>query len=97
MYCPSPVEQFAIQARLNFMLGPRDYDCWFLGFHCAVIQGKTARVFVRSEHVAAQVSLNYATHIAIAIESVLKRPIRSVNVLPRRFCGTQNWQGDLKE
>jgi hypothetical protein len=97
MYCPSPVEQLAIQARLNFMLGPRDYDCWFLGFQCATIQGNTARVLVRSQDSAAQVGLHYATHVAIAIESVLKRPIRSVNVLPRRFCGSQTEQGDLKE
>jgi hypothetical protein len=81
MYRPSPVEQLAIQARLNFILGPREYDTLFLNFECGEIHGTSVQVFARSEYNAKQIALNYPMHVAIAIESIVKRPIRSVNVL----------------
>jgi hypothetical protein len=84
-----PVEQLAIQARLNFMLGPREYDRLFVNFTCAEIRGLSAHVFARSEYCANQIALHYAAHVAIAIESIIRRPIRSVNVLPRNFSNSQ--------
>jgi hypothetical protein len=50
MYRPSPVEQLAIQARLNFILGPREYDRLFLNFECGEIHGTSVQVFARSEY-----------------------------------------------
>jgi len=85
MYLPTPVEQLAIQARLNFMLGPREYDRLFIDFVCGEIRGMSAR----SEYSANQIALHYAAHIAIAIESIVKRPIRSVKVLPRNYSNSQ--------
>jgi hypothetical protein len=83
MYRPSLVEQFAIQARLNFILGSREYDRLFLGFECGRIHQKSAEVFARSEHNANQIASDYSLHVAIAIESVIKRPVKSVRVLPK--------------
>jgi hypothetical protein len=85
MYRPSPVEQLAIQARLNFILGPREYDRLFLNFECGEMHGTSVQVFARNEYNANQIALNYPVHVAIAIECIIKRPIRSVDVraLPR--------------
>ncbi len=83
MYRPSSVEQLAIQARLNFILGPKEYDRLFLGFECADIHENSARVFARSEYNAVQIASNYSLHVAIAIESVIKRPVKTVMVLPK--------------
>lgn len=83
MYRPSPVEQLAIQARLNFILGSIEYDKLFLGFECGGIFENSAEVFARSEYHAIRIAFSYSLHVAIAIESVIKRPVKSVRVLPR--------------
>lgn len=89
MYLPTPVEQLAIQARLNFMLGPREYDRLFIDFFCGEIRSLSVQVFARSEYNASEIAQHYAAHVAIAIESIVKRPIRSVTVLPRNFSNSQ--------
>lgn len=90
MYRPTLIENLAIQARLNFILGAREYDSLFLGFECGHIQDKTVRVFARSEHNAHQIGSRYSAHVAIAVESVLKRPIKTVHVLPSYFSDSQS-------
>jgi hypothetical protein len=87
MYRLTSIENLAIQARLNFILGAREYDSLFIGFECGHIQGKTA--FARSEHNARQIGSRYSTHVAIAVESVIKRPIKAVHVLPKHFSDSQ--------
>jgi hypothetical protein len=87
MYLPTAVEQLAIQARLNFMLGPREYDRLFIDFVCGEIRGQSVQVFARSEHNADEIAQHYAAHVAI--ESIVKRPIRSVKVLPRNYSNSQ--------
>jgi hypothetical protein len=89
MYLPTPVEQLAIQARLNFILGPREYDRLFIDFVCGEIRGMAAQVFARSEYNANEIALHYAAHVAIAIESIVRRPIQSVKVLPRNYSNSQ--------
>ena len=85
--------RLAIQARLNFILGPSEYDRLFLGFECGNVHENSAQVFARSEFNAIQIASNYSVHVAIAIESVIKRPVKAVKVLPkadhRRFSGFQ--------
>jgi hypothetical protein len=89
MYRLTSIENLAIQARLNFILGAREYDRFFIGFECGHIHGKTAHVFARSEHNAHQIGSRYSTHVAIAIESIIKRPIKEVQVLPKHFSNSQ--------
>lgn len=43
MYLPTAIEQLAIQARLNFMLGPREYDKLFIDFACGEIRGTSVQ------------------------------------------------------
>ena len=80
---PSMPQQYAIQARLNFMLGAEIYDRLFPGFVCGPVLEGTVSVFVEDEHRASVIAAGYCWHVAAAVESVLKRAVRHVNVLPQ--------------
>ena len=82
---PTPVQQQAIQAKLNFMLGPEIYDKYFLGFVCSRVADKTVYVFVENEDIAGVIDAEYGWHIAVIVENILKTPVRFVSVLPRNF------------
>jgi hypothetical protein len=86
---PTPIQQLAIQAKLNFMLGPEIYDKFFLGFVCGRVDDKTAYVFVENEDTAGVIDADYSWHIAVIVESILKTPVRFVSVLPRNFSDRQ--------
>jgi hypothetical protein len=89
MYVLTATENLAVQARLNFILGRKLYDHLFLGFECGKVERETATVFVHSEYNAIEIALNYQVHVAIAIESIIKRPIRNVSVLPKHYSDSQ--------
>jgi hypothetical protein len=86
---PTPAQQQAIQAKLNFMLGPEIYDQLFTGFICSGVDNKTAYVFVENEHIAGVIDAEYGWHIAVIVENILDTPVRFVNVLPRNFSDRQ--------
>jgi hypothetical protein len=86
---PSKAQQQAIEARLNFALGAETYDRLFLGFVCGGVENDIVEVFVESEDTAAIVGAQYAWHLAVAVESVLKRPVKRVNVLPKSLSQTR--------
>jgi len=86
----SSEQNLAVQARLNFMLGSRLYDQLFLGFQCGELKDDVLRVFARSEYLALEIAAGYSLHVAIAVESVLKRPVKSVNVLPRGLLDSES-------
>jgi hypothetical protein len=80
---PSKAQQQAIEARLNFALGAETYDRLFLGFICGAVENEGVEVFVQNEDTAALVGAQYAWHLAVAVESVLKKPVKHVTVLPK--------------
>jgi hypothetical protein len=82
---PDSHQQLAIQARLNMLLGAKIYDDLFLGFECGVVFDHTAHVYVRNENKAAFIEAHYGWHVSVAVESILKLPIKAVQVLPRDF------------
>jgi hypothetical protein len=82
---PTTHQQLAIQARLNMLLGAKIYDELFLGFECGAVFEDIAHVYVDNERMAAQIEENYGWHVSVAIESILKLPIKAVQVLPRDF------------
>jgi hypothetical protein len=86
---PSKAQQQAIEARLNFALGAETYDRLFLGFVCGGVENDIVEVFVESEDAAAIVGTQYAWHLAVAVESVLKKPVKRVNVLPKSLSQTR--------
>ena len=79
----SKTQQQAIEARLNFALGAETYDRLFLGFICGGVENDIVEVFVQDEDTAAIVGTQYGWHVAVAVESVLKKPVKHVTVLPK--------------
>jgi hypothetical protein len=86
---PSKAQQQAIEARLNFALGAETYDRLFLGFSCGGVENEIVAVYVQNEDAAAIVGAEYSWHVAVAVESVLKKPVKGVNVLPKNFSQTR--------
>ena len=82
---PSKAQQQAIEAKLNFVLGAETYDRLFLGFTCGGVANETVDVFVQDEDAAATVGAQYGWHVAAAVASVLKKPVKRVNVLPKNL------------
>ncbi|MDB5616194.1 hypothetical protein [Tardiphaga sp.] len=82
---PTRDQQLAIQARLNMLLGAEIYDALFLGFECGVIFEDIAHVSVPTEDAAAAIDVQYPWQVAIAVESIIKLPIKSVHILPRNY------------
>ena len=86
---PSKAQQHAIEAKLNFALGAETYDRLFLGFICGGVENDIVVVFVQNEDTAAIVGTEYSWHVAVAVESVLKKPVKRVNVLPKNLSQTR--------
>jgi hypothetical protein len=86
---PSKAQQHAIEAKLNFALGAETYDRLFLGFVCGGVQNEIVEVFVQNEDTAAIVGTQYSWHVAVVVESVLKKPVKRVNVLPKNLSPTR--------
>jgi hypothetical protein len=82
---PTKSQQFAIEAKLNFMLGSEEYDRLFLGCVCGPLSDKRVKLFVDSEDKASAITTKYSWHVAVIIESVLRTQIESVNVLKKDF------------
>ena len=78
-------ENYAVQAKLNLMLGATEYDSFFLGFECGELVEDIVHVYTRSEYQAAKIETKYTSHVALAVQSIVGRPIKQVNVLPRDF------------
>jgi predicted RNase H-like nuclease (RuvC/YqgF family) len=77
-------EDFAIQAKLNFMLGAKTYDTYLQGFRCAELSGGVVIAYASSEYMAGVISAKYSTQIAVAVESVVRQTAAMVLVLPCR-------------
>ncbi|MGO4513295.1 DnaA N-terminal domain-containing protein [Bradyrhizobium sp. 2TAF36] len=77
----SETQNYAIQARLNFILGAKNYDAYFLGIQCAAMSESLVVVYVQSEFTAHAITERYSTTIAVAVESVIQEPVSKVTVL----------------
>ena len=86
---PTKFQQQAIEAKLNFMLGAEEYDRLFLGFVCGPLSDNVVSLFVETEDRASVITTEYSWHVAVIVESVLKTPVKSVNVLPKDFSNSQ--------
>jgi hypothetical protein len=86
---PSKAQQQAIEAKLNFALGAETYDRLFLGFVCGDVDNDTVDIFVQNEDTAAIVCIGYSWHVAVVVESVMKKSVKCVNVLPKNLSQTR--------
>lgn len=80
---PANVEQFAIEAKLNLILGAEVYDAVFQGFE--VLEGVDGelRGWSPSEHRAAVIEVQFSAIVAWIARAVLNQPVRRVNILMR--------------
>ena len=69
-----------MEAKLNYILGAEVFDQLFLGFECGSVVKETAHIFVESEEKAAIVESEYSWHVAIIVESIMKKRIKYVTV-----------------
>jgi hypothetical protein len=79
---PTRHEHHAIEAKLNMLLGASVYDELFIGFEVISIRRGVLDVHVSSRS-AAIIQRTYSLHVAIVVESVLKRAVKSVNLYAR--------------
>ncbi len=82
---PTEAQQLAIQARLNLMLGAKDYDGMFLGFVVEDVEDDMLYAVARSEYQANQIESLYGQQLAVAVESVIGRPIAQITIRARRL------------
>jgi len=76
-------EDFAIQAKVASILGPRIYDHLFASVSFAEIDEDVLFVYVDDAGKADQIEAKYSFEISAAAESVLRQRIEFVMVLPR--------------
>jgi hypothetical protein len=84
---PTDVQQLAIQARLSMQVGPKVFDSMFAGMEIAQLSQGELRVLVPSQHCANVIERNYPGTLAVIAESILKRPVKSVTVVPKNVRG----------
>jgi hypothetical protein len=88
MLVPTEAQQFAVQAKLNMALGKEVFDRLFLGMEIDGVSRGVMKIRVRSEPCALDIQTNHAGTIAVVAENVLRKPIKSVLVLPKTFRDT---------
>jgi hypothetical protein len=87
---PTEPQQLAVQARLNMLLGRTVFDKYFLGFEIRDVRDHTINVVVQGQVRAEAIEANYSLHVAIVAESILRHPIKFVNVLPKQCPSRQD-------
>jgi len=80
---PTKVEQFAIEAKLNLILGAEVYDRVFQGFEVLEVVDGELRGWSPSEHRAAVIDVQFSAILVWIAQTVLNQPVRRVNVLMR--------------
>jgi hypothetical protein len=80
---PTEIQQFAIQARLNFALGARVYDDIFAGFEILEIVGGELRGWATSEYRAAVIDIHFSDEVARIVQGVTRQPVRRTSFVLR--------------
>jgi hypothetical protein len=79
---PTLHEHLAIEAKLNMLLGAAIYDRLLIGFRVVSVKDGVLLVLVDPENPAA-INQKYSLHLAIIVESVLRRAVKSVVLNPK--------------
>ncbi|MGY4259104.1 hypothetical protein ACVI1L_006172 [Bradyrhizobium sp. USDA 4516] len=77
------IQNYAIQARMAFIVGAGTFDRVFAGIRFAEIDGHLLYVYARDESSAAEIEDNFALPIAIVASQIVGREINVVVVLPK--------------
>jgi hypothetical protein len=79
----SDVQNLAIQARMAFIVGAKNFDRLFAGIRFDEADGGLLYAYAKDEETAATIEDEYSLHIAIIASGVLKQEIDVVVVLPK--------------
>lgn len=80
---PTDIHQLAIQAKLNFALGPHVYDEVFAGFEVLEVVEDELRGWATSEHRAAVIDIHFSDELARIAQAVTGRPVRRTSFVLR--------------
>ena len=78
---PTLHQHLAIEAKLNMLLGAATYDRLLIGFRVVSVKDGVWLVLVDPENMTA-INRKYSMHLAIVVESVLRRAVKSVVLNP---------------
>ena len=70
------VEQFAIEAKLNLILGAEVYDRVFQGFDVLEVANGELRGWSPSQHRAAVIDVQFSAIVAWIARTVLNQPVQ---------------------
>lgn len=82
-YRPKEAEQMAVQAKLASRLGSREFLSLFADLQILDIKRGTLKVRVGSPVSARIIESIHGGLLAVVVESVVKKPVKSVNVVVR--------------
>lgn len=82
-YRPKEAEQMAVQAKLASRLGSHQFLTLFADLQVLDIKRGTLEVRVGSPASATVIEAAYGGLLAVIVESVVRKPVRSVSVLVR--------------
>ena len=80
---PTEIHQLAIQAKLNYALGPRIYDEVFAGFEVLEIVGDELRGWATSEYRAAVIDIHFSPELARIAQAVTGQRVRRTSFVLR--------------
>lgn len=79
------IQQQAIQARMNLIVGATTYDRLFLGITFDEVADDILYVFARTEELAAEIEESYALALSIVASQITGVSVEFVQVLPERL------------
>jgi hypothetical protein len=79
----SLIQDYAIQARLAFVIGATVFDRIFAGVKFAETDGPLLYVYAKDEQTAAEIEDDFSLLIADVASRILKREVELVVVLPK--------------
>jgi hypothetical protein len=79
----SLIQDYAIQARLAFVIGATVFDRVFAGVKFAETDGPLLYVYAKDEQTAAEIEDDFSLLIADVASGILKREVELVVVLPK--------------
>jgi hypothetical protein len=75
------IQQQAVQARMNMILGAEEYDRLFLDVIFSEVIGGVLYAFAQSETLAAEIEDKYALHLSIVVGQIAGTPVEFVQFL----------------
>jgi hypothetical protein len=80
---PSPIQQLAMQAKLNMHMGAEAFDRIFLGAEFGEVSNGVLNLVVNSNYQARQLRVEHMRVLIAVGQDILGHPVHCINVSPR--------------